>query len=258
MTILNLKKLQNSFSGWSTGKPFSYAIVDNFFPAKIARQLSNEFPDFDSAVWHEYDSPLEIKKMSNSWNLFPPTTYAVFSYLNSHGFVSQLQQLLAIDSLIPDNGLNGGGWHIHAQGGRLNPHLDYSMHPKLPCQRKINLLVYLNRNWKKAWGGQLGFYSDVEGTPGKLVKKIMPTFNRAVFFDTTMNSWHGLCEQITCPQHEYRKSIALYYLTHPPTRVDPRGKALFYPTPDQLGDKSIEALIKTRANANTAATVYKK
>ena len=50
-----------------------------------------------------------------------------------------------IPVLLPDNGLNGGGWHIHANGGKLNPHLDYSMHPKLPYQRKIILLSTYSR-----------------------------------------------------------------------------------------------------------------
>ncbi len=86
----------------------------------------------------------------------------------------------------------------------------------------------------------------------------MPKFNRAVFFDTTMNSWHGLCEEISCPKNEYRKSIALYYLTPPPANANKRGKALFHPTQDQLGDRSIEELINTRANTKTASTVYKK
>ena len=50
-------------------------------------------------------------------------------------------------------GLNGGGWHIHANGGKLNPHLDYSMYPKLPYQRKLNIIVYLQPNWEESWGG---------------------------------------------------------------------------------------------------------
>lgn len=185
----------------------------------------------------------------------------VFSYLNAAPFVSQLMKWCAMDALFPDPGLNGGGWHIHACGGKLNPHLDYSMHPKLPYQRKVNLLCYLNKNWQSEWGGHLGLYEHLENdtpSPGKLVKKIMPKFNRAVFFDTTMNSWHGLCESIRCPQDQYRKSLALYYLTTPPPNVDIRGKALFHPTAQQQGDPLIEALIKTRANTSTAAQVYRK
>ena len=257
--MLDYARIAKSFAHWQTAKPFSHAIVDDFFERGLAGNLSAEFPDFDSPIWHEYNNPLECKKVSNAWDLFPASTYQVFNYLNSNCFIAKLAEFTNIEILLADNGLNGGGWHIHAQGGRLNPHLDYSMHPKLPYQRKVNMLCYLNPNWHSKWGGHLGLYARGGQTrPGKLVRKITPKFNRAVFFDTTMTSWHGLCEEIICPKNEYRKSIALYYLTNPPTDVDPRGKALFAPTKKQNGDPAIEKLIQLRADSKTASTVYKK
>ena len=45
--------------------------------------------------------------------------------------------------LFIDPGLHGGGWHIHSNKGNLNPHLDYSIHPKMDIQRRLNLIVYL-------------------------------------------------------------------------------------------------------------------
>ena len=72
------------------------------------------------------------------------------------------------DVLISDPGLNGGGWHIHKQGGKLNTHLDYSLHPKLVLQRKINIIIYLNSCWKKNWGGNLGLWGNGSSKfPGK-------------------------------------------------------------------------------------------
>ncbi len=107
--MLNYKKIKNSFDDWATQQPFPYAIADNFFSAQIARQLSKEFPSFEDSIWHEYNSPIEIKKTLNIWNLFPPATYHVFSYLNSYDFISRLAGFVGIDTLIPDHGLNGGG-----------------------------------------------------------------------------------------------------------------------------------------------------
>ena len=52
--------------------------------------------------------------------------------------------------------------------------------------------------------------------------------------------------------------MAIYYLTDPPRNVDERAKALFAPTDDQKGDKSIEELIKKRADVKSASDVYKK
>ena len=252
-----IRSISDCFIDWRMKIPFPHAIIDDFFPANIAERLSAEFPSFDSPIWHEYNNSLEIKKTCNNWHHFPAFTYQVFEHLNSAVFLADLSEWLNIE-LFADPGLNGGGWHIHAQGGKLNPHLDYSMHPKLPCQRKINLLCYLNKNWKEEWGGHLGIYRGNHESPGELEQRILPKYNRAIFFDTTMNSWHGLCEEITCPMHEYRKSIALYYLSNPALNTDPRSKALFYPVGDQIDDPEIKALIKARANVKTASLVYKK
>ena len=56
-------------------------------------------------------------------------------------------------------GLHGGGWHLHARGGKLNVHLDYSVHPKLHLERRLNLIVYLAQGWDPAWGGALGLWT---------------------------------------------------------------------------------------------------
>lgn len=254
--MLNHQNLTSAFSDWQATKPFPHTVIDEFFTDELAVKLAEEFPVFGSDVWHEYNSPLEIKKTCNDWNRFPPTTYRTFTYLNSAAFVETLAQLINTE-LFADIGLNGGGWHIHAQGGKLNPHLDYSLHPKLPLQRKINLLVYLNTDWQSAWGGHLGLYEGNSKTPAKVIKKIAPIYNRAVFFDTTQNSWHGLHNPIVCPKNQYRKSIAMYYLIIPSAGIDKRGKALFAPTKDQLGDKKIEELIRQRADVATAAQTYR-
>lgn len=256
--MIDKQTLMPHFQNFAQKKPFSYAVVDNFFPEDLANQLSAEFPDFDDSKWHEYKNQIEIKKVSNNWNVFPKATYETFSYLNSTSFLNMMMALTGVPLLLPDHGLNGGGWHIHANGGKLNPHLDYSMHPKLPYQRKINIIVYLQPNWEPSWGGHLGFYEhniDSKG-PGQLIHEVEPIFNRAVFFDTTQNSWHGLCREVSTPDGICRKSMAVYYLTTPPKDVDQRGKALFAPTEDQKSDQAVIDLIKKRSDINQASSVY--
>jgi len=78
--------------------------------------------------------------------LFRSETYKIFHYLSSNKFLKFLKNLTNIKNLIPDVGLHGGGLHIHGSGGKLNIHLDYSIHPKLKLQRKLNLILYLNPN----------------------------------------------------------------------------------------------------------------
>lgn len=102
-------------------------------------------------------------------------TYRALSYLNSSEFVSSLSRTLFEDDILSsDFGLNGGGWHIHSKGGKLNTHLDYSLHPKTRLQRKLNIIIYLNSEWEENWGGALGLWgNDSDKAPGPLVKQIL-------------------------------------------------------------------------------------
>jgi hypothetical protein len=257
--FVNWDSVDAQISGYGSHPPFDFVVIDDFFRAEYAQALSHEFPSFDSNAWHGYNSPIEIKKACNNWNVFPQQTYSAFSYLNSQEFVEYLSdKLLSGTKIYSDSGLHGGGWHIHKTGGKLNTHLDYSLHPKLGLQRKLNIIIYMNPNWKEEWGGALGFWGNESAEkPGDLITSVWSKFNRAVIFDTTQNSWHGLPDPIACPHNEARQSLAAYYLCAAGESVDKRGKALFAPTAEQEGDREIMDLIKKRSNTETASSVYK-
>jgi len=256
-TNVNFKNLKEQFL---TSSPFNHIVIDNFFEEDIAESLSQEFPDFNSKTWHEYLNPIEVKKACNNWNVFPDTTYKVFSYLCSQEFTDNISDLLDTDDkLFPDPGLNGGGWHCHRSGGKLNTHLDYSIHPKLALQRKINIIIYISKDWNNIWGGELGLWEhdkDINSC-GKLSKTVNCIFNRAVIFDTTQNSWHGLPDPITCPESRTRNSLAAYYVGIPKDSVSERGKALFVPHKEQKEDEKIMDFIQKRSNTKLASSVYK-
>ena len=228
--------------------PFYHHIIDNFLDTKRAKTISQEFPDYHSDVWYCYNNPLENKKSCNNWYYFGPETYKLFAYLNSNVFISQLQKITGIKNLYSDVGLHGGGLHIHGTGGKLNVHLDYSIHPKLNLQRKLNLILYLTEEWDSLWGGGLELWSHnkQKNKPDKKIITVDNVFNRVVLFDTTQNSWHGFPEPLTCPKNTYRKSIAVYYLTDPPKGTDPRPRALYAPTKEQEQNPDILNLIEER------------
>ncbi len=242
---------------WLKSKPFNHIVLDNFLEEHVLDQVVKEFPDYSDNKWYEYDNPLEVKKAMNSWDKFGVQTYRLFDFLNSRNFIEGIESLVGCP-LYPDYGLNGGGLHTHRPGGKLNTHLDYSMHPKLPLERRVNLIIYITPDWHDAWGGKLGFWSHNKKTrsPGKLVESISPKFNRAVLFDTSQNSWHGLPEPVKSPPGICRNSLAIYYLCDPREAVDPRAKALFSPTEEQRFDPEIKELIIRRSGLNSAESVY--
>ena len=258
--IINWNSVKKQIVHYGKTPPFDHVVIDDFFLAPVANALASEFPDFDSDTWYDYDNPIEIKKVCNNWNKFTDVTYSVFCYLNSNNFVSYLSKTLFNgESLYSDPGLHGGGWHAHKKGGKLNTHLDYSVHPKLKLQRKLNIIVYLNPRWKEEWGGSLGLWDNKSPEkPGELVSSVWSKFNRAVIFDTTQNSWHGLPEPLNCPEGQARQSLAVYYLCQPDKNVDSRGKALFAPSKEQIGDKEVLDLIKKRSDVETAPDVWNR
>jgi Rps23 Pro-64 3,4-dihydroxylase Tpa1-like proline 4-hydroxylase len=238
-------------------EPFNYLVIDNFLSNEDAMALAEEFPSFEDDVWFNYENPLEIKKASNNWNAFKPATYKYFQKVLSNEFVNKLSSILDTN-LTGDIGLHGGGFHTHKSGGKLNPHLDYSIHPKLGLQRRANLILYINPNWKPEYGGAFGVWEHDNETkrPGKLSKTIDCVFNRAVIFDTTQNSWHGIANEINA-EGNTRNSLAVYYLAIPKENADPRMKVKYAPTEEQKGNADIEDLIEKRQSMSTFSSVYK-
>ena len=148
--MLNLKNLKKALKEFKKNEPFDHCIVDDFLEKSFLKKIVNEFPKFDSKDWHVYKNALEDKKTINSWYMMPKNTYTLFQYLNSNEFVSLLSKELSI-RLYSDSGLHGGGWHCHGDGGNLNPHLDYSIHPKIEMERYLNLIIYVDPKIKEKY-----------------------------------------------------------------------------------------------------------
>ena len=257
MKYINLDNLNRGLNRLKSQKIFPYSVVDNFFDIKIAKKLCKEFPDYSDKNLHEYNNYCEVKKSSNNWNLFPKFTYKIFTILNSEKITKLISKKLKLPNIAVDPGLHGGGLHLMSRKGKLNPHLDYSLHPKIHFQRKFNLIIFLSNKWKKNWGGEISFYSKNpknKKMPGKLFKKIYPKFNRAVFFDTSKTSWHGV-EPIRVKQT--RKTIAVYYLIPVKNNLIKRQRALYAPISKQINNKKVLNFIKLRTSSNQFSKVYK-
>ena len=183
-----------------------------------------------------------------SWYRLPETTYQMFTHFCSPYFVKNIQEIMGTKTLYPDYGLHGGGFHIHRRGGKLNLHRDYSMHPKLKLRRKVNLIIFLSKNWEPSWGGSLELWTNdfEKNQPKDKLTEIECVFNRAVIFDTTEPYWHGLPTPLECPDGVYRKTLAMYYLDEPEEKTEKRYRALFAPSEIQKGDQDILKFIKKR------------
>jgi Rps23 Pro-64 3,4-dihydroxylase Tpa1-like proline 4-hydroxylase len=259
MKIINKQNWNKLRDEFESAEPFNHVIIDNFFNEEFAAAVASEFPSYDDNVWFHYKNAIEDKKVCNMWDKFPKDTYQAFNYL-TNDFTDAIRFMTNDSNIRADQGLHGGGWHAHAKGGNLNIHLDYSIHPKLKKQRKVNIIIYMTPDWKPEYGGGLELWSHNEetGWPKECIKTVENKFNRAVIFDTTQNSWHGLPVGLNCPDGIVRQSFAVYYVTEPTEGIDPREKALFAPYKEQANDPEIMDLIRKRSNVNEASGVYRK
>ena len=150
-SFINSEKFKRSLNKFNKGKPFPHAIIDNFLKPNIAKKIEKNFPSLNNKDLWTYSNYCEEKKASDNWNLFPPEAYQLIFVLNSQEFLNIVKKNLKMKNIYPDYGLNGGGFHIMGKNGKLNPHLDYVIHPKLNLMRKFNLIIFLIQNGKKKW-----------------------------------------------------------------------------------------------------------
>lgn len=192
--------------------PFSNIVLENFFNEKFLNSVLNDFPDLSKIdISEKYQNKDEVKFANNNYKDFPASIQELINFMNSQKFLNFLQELTSINErLIPDNDLNGGGLHEIKSGGFLKVHTDFNKHPISNLDRRINILIYLNKNWKESYGGDLQLWDrDMQ----KCEKSIFPNFNKMVIFSTTDFSNHGHPDPIVCPDYISRKSIALYYFS---------------------------------------------
>lgn len=192
-------------------KPFPHMVIDDFLIQDIAEAALKDFPDVTDAGWIHYIHFNEKKHGLNKVELLPTTFQELIKSLNSPKFVSYLSDLTGIKNLIADPQLEGGGLHQSSKGGFLNIHADFTVHPhKRKWRRRVNLLIYFNKNWQKEFKGELELW---DNKMKSCEQKIEPIFNRCVIFETSEDSYHGFPDAINFPEGDSRKSLALYYFT---------------------------------------------
>jgi 2OG-Fe(II) oxygenase superfamily len=196
---------------FASAEPFHHFITEDALPPEVLEGVIDEFPAPEQAEWQEFEQATEIKLALADPTQMGPATRHLLAELNSQPFIEFLEHVTGIDGLIPDPHLVGGGLHQIRPGGFLKVHADFNRHKRLKLDRRLNLLLYLNREWEESYGGHLELW---DRTMSHCAKKVLPVFNRMVVFATTDYSYHGHPEPLSCPPDRARRSIALYYYTN--------------------------------------------
>ena len=200
------KKLTEDYN---SKQPFPYGCYDNFLDSSI---LDGVLEDLNALPAPEasFDRAQERFKASFSPEQMPAHTRRLLYALNSRPMIAFLEALTGIKGLIPDPYFMGGGVHVVSNGGHLDIHADFNNHIIMNLERRINVLIYLNKDWLKEYGGSFEIWND---DMSERVESFEPIFNRMCCFNTGSRSWHGNPEPVNHPDGKPRQSLALYYYT---------------------------------------------
>lgn len=231
-------------------QPFRHLVMEDFFAAQFAERLLGEFPEFERGNAVGDDGSPGNKSTFERIRALGPAYAELDAAIRSPGFLAWLGELTGIDDLLYDPYYLGGGTHENRHGQSLSTHIDFNFHPSERWHRRLNLIVYLNREWDASWGGNLVLYRDpyVDTRPSV---RVVPGFNRAVLFETSECSWHGF-DRIDLPESlrdRSRRSIALYFYSRTRPQEEIAGKHSTHYVDAQLPERFVEGHVLDAADA---------
>jgi hypothetical protein len=194
---------------YQRAEPFPHIVVDDFLDSGLLQIVAASYPSIDGKRFFDRDQE-RYKFQFGPGEIESGLVRNILAELNSQAFLGFLEEMTGIEGLIPDPYYAGGGLHLTRRGGHLGVHADFNVHETMKLERRLNLLVYLNEDWPDAYGGKLELWD--KGMRGCEVS-VAPLLGRAVVFNTSLDSFHGHPDPLTCPESRDRRSIATYYYT---------------------------------------------
>jgi Rps23 Pro-64 3,4-dihydroxylase Tpa1-like proline 4-hydroxylase len=192
--------------------PVKNFCIDNFLDESFADSVLAAYPTFEEAmkVGTSFAAVNEKKKVQlTDSSTFAEPVAELNRQLASPEFLGLLSDVFEMPNLLADEQLVGGGIHQTGSRGHLDVHVDFNYIEERDLHRRLNILIYFNKNWKPEWGGNIELWdADVKHCH----HSFSPIFNRCVVFETNEISFHGVTA-VKCPEGQSRKSFAAYYYT---------------------------------------------
>ncbi len=200
----SVEELQDIFK---TAAPYPHLVLDDVFPSETLDALLNELPPLNSDKWvHERHDRLVKSNLRSAVDL-GDHAFQFAAVLHSAGFLYFLSEITGVRPLLPDPYLSGAGYAVVPEGGRFDVHADRNVDQHSGLERRLAMLIYLNKNWKTEYGGQLELW-DQNGT--KCERVIEPVFNRTVLFEIGDKNFHAV-RPVTDGLGVRRHSFQIYF-----------------------------------------------
>ena len=203
---------------FAAGRPFPVLVIDGFLPGTTANGLLDEiaaFQEFQKSNDYIFaKSKFESPGIEN----LGPNGASFKALLLSPGMAEALTALYG-RRIFVDPDFVGGGLHRGGEGSFLDMHADFNLHPRnRRWIRELNILLYLNKEWKPEYGGCL----DLRHSRSGETASIEPRFNRLVLMLTKDFTLHGY-KPINFPAGQFRTSIAAYAYSEAATAEEVAG-----------------------------------
>lgn len=204
------KDIDNLKEKFLNANPFPHIVIDNFADEKKLSNILDYIPDPKTGAVRKSRDYIFAKNKFEKSNFkdLSPDFKEIHDEIISERFQKLLKDITGEDIFI-DTGFHGGGIHQGGDGSFLDMHADFNYHPLHENWfRNLNILLYLNKDWKKEYKGQL----KLRRPESKEHIEIEPLFNRCVIMFTRDYTLHGY-DKINFPEGMYRRSIAAYAYT---------------------------------------------
>ncbi len=192
-----------------SNRPFPHIVIDDFADAPRLEKALAAIPAPEGEINKSRDYIFAKNKYEKSeFANLSPELAELREELLSPRFQEFLQKVTG-EKVFVDKEFFGGGIHQGGADSFLDMHADFNYHPiHKDWFRNLNILLYLNRDWKPEHRGQLKLRHAQTGD----AVEVEPLFNRCVIMFTREFTLHGY-DQINFPPGTYRRSLASYAYT---------------------------------------------
>lgn len=201
---------------YAAAQPFPHLQIDRFLPEALAAELEQQCRAVGTSIDVSNGFTQNRKTALNDWSRMPPAMHQACTFFHSGFFLRFLEAVTGVAGLIADPYLEGGGLHRTQRGGFLKLHTDFNWNWQLRLHRRLNVLLYLNKDYQPDWDGRLLLSGDPRRESIDAMTAIEPRANRLVIFNTNDRTFHGHPTPHRFPEAYPRTSLAFYYYTASP------------------------------------------
>ena len=151
-------KVEELKKEFDNAHPCKYVVLPNFLTEELATSLYENFPKIDT-LNVKRKSLNENKSEDYHFERFHSDFTTLKNVVSSKEMYVFMEAITGIKGLCTTDDSLGSGVHQGQNGSYVDVHIDVNYNPDKNLWRRVNLLIYLNKNWKPEYGGELELWN---------------------------------------------------------------------------------------------------